>query len=98
MSKKTKAPTASAVKTPASYMGNKTKAEPNDSPYKTPGNWTTMRPHKYCGMLDWASPRQNKANKTHLCAACSRIKARAQHLDAKDTSNRREEKMEWVSG
>lgn len=62
-----------------------------------PSNWTAMRPHKYCGKLDVAG-KPGKANKTHHCPACAVMKTEAQRSDAIATSNRREEKMGWLTG
>lgn len=65
-------------------------------PGSAPSNWTTMRPHKYCGKMDVAG-KPGKANKTHNCAACAAKKGELQRLDAKAMSNRREEKMGWLA-
>lgn len=79
-------------------MSKKTQSKPAVPADKTPANWTATRPHKYCGKMDAASPRRQKANKTHLCDACVVIKAQCQRLDAKAMANRREEKMTCMAG
>lgn len=79
-------------------MSKKTQYKPTNASERPPANWTAARPHKYCGKMDAASPRANKANKTHHCEACATIKARAQRLDARAMSSRREEKMIWLAG
>lgn len=66
------------------------------TPGSTPKNWTAVRPHKYCGKMDYAG-KAGKANKTHNCAACAAKKAEVQRHDAIATSNRREEKMGWLA-
>lgn len=79
-------------------MSKKTQYRPAASGDKPPSNWTATRPHKYCGKMDAASTKKNKANKTHLCEACAVIKAQAQRLDSKAMATRREEKMTWMAG
>lgn len=79
-------------------MRKKTQYKPAASADRAPSNWTATRPHKYCGKMDAASTKKNKANKTHLCEACASIKAQAQRLDSKAMANRRNEKMTWMAG
>lgn len=79
-------------------MSRKTQYKATHASDKPPANWTAARPHKYCGKMDAASPRADKANKTHHCEACATIRARAQRLDAIAMSSRRGEKMTWLAG
>jgi hypothetical protein len=79
-------------------MSRKTNYKPTNSSATPPSNWTATRPHKYCGRMDAASPREGKANKTHHCEDCAIIKARVDRIDTKLTKSRREDKMNWVSG
>lgn len=74
------------------------RSKPHGAADQAPANWTARRPHKYCGKMDYASPRKDKANKTHACEACAAIKAREQVLDARATAGRREDKMAWLAG
>lgn len=79
-------------------MSKKTQYKPTHSADKAPANWTAVRPHKWCGKMDAASPRAKKANKTHHCEACAVLKAQAQRLDSIATADRRGEKMGWLAG
>lgn len=66
--------------------------------HSPPSNWTTIRPHKYCGKMDAGSSKKSKANHTHHCEACTILKMQLERDDNKAKSARRQEKMSWASG
>ncbi|OAA53457.1 hypothetical protein SPI_09385 [Niveomyces insectorum RCEF 264] len=61
---------------------------------QTPPNWTDLTRHKYCGALDLG--RAGKANKAQKCLACLQIKAHRDGITRRETSQRREDKMQSI--